>query len=80
MGKDYTPLKLNGYDLKKAYDKIKGFPICEAENIKDFYKIPTLDRIEEIEIGDKATATICLRLKDGSFCVLDKTIDIKEAV
>ena len=78
MGKDYTPIKLNGMDLKSAFNRLFSgtYDIIEASDEKFFRRIPSFNEIEEIEVGYAGTKESIIRLKDGGFVVIDKTINI----
>ena len=78
MGKDYTPIKLNGMDLKIAFNILFSgtYEITEASDEKFFRRIPSFHEIEEIEVGYAGTKESIIRLKDGGFVVVDKTIKI----
>ena len=80
MGKDYIYISQNGLSLELAYKLLFSgrYGIKEASEEKYFQRIPFLNEIEEIELGDKEQGTneSILRLNDGGFCVVNKTIPI----
>lgn len=76
MGKDYTPIKLNGMDLKAFYKKIRGNEVIEASELKYFNVIPTFNAVEEIEIGTNGTKECIIRLKDEGFAVVKGTLKL----
>jgi len=80
MGKDYIPIVENGFNLKEVYNKLLcgayRFDTIEASDEKFFYISPTLKEINNIEIGTDGTNTSILRLINGGYVVINKTIII----
>ena len=80
MGKDYTPIKLNNLDIKKAYSllltkRIKEASTLELFNLSSIASIRLSD-INEIEIGTDNTKECIIRLSNNDFVVLSETIDL----
>lgn len=75
MGKDYTPIRLNGLDLRNAYNKIFSgtYEVIEASEERYFFRIP---QFHDIEVGFAGTKESIIRLNDGGFVVVNKTIKI----
>jgi len=71
---DFIPLKINGFDLKEAYNKLKNAEVIE--NSEMTLTIPNFKEIEEIELGADNTKESILRLKNGGYCVVNKTFKI----
>lgn len=78
MGKDYTPIKLNGLDLEDTYNKIFSgqYRVISASEERYFFRIPSLREVDEIEVGYAGTKESIIRLNDGGFVVVNKTIKI----
>jgi len=81
MGKDYTPIKLNNLNLKKAYSLLLKKRVIEASslqlfNIKSIGSIPFY-QIKEIEIGTEGTKETIVRIKENDFIVLNGTIELE---
>jgi len=78
MGKDYTPIKLNGLSLEDAYKKLFSgtYEIIEASEERYFFRIPEFREVDEIEVGYAGTKESVIRLNDGGFAVVNKTIKI----
>jgi len=79
MGHDFIYVKQNGYSLEKAYRKLFSgrWEVIESSDERYFNRIPQLKEIEEIEMGSSGTKKSILRLKDGGFVVINKTIKFK---
>ena len=75
MGKDYIPMKLNGFDIYTIYQRIlfavgrKKASMTEASWF-NFNIMPKVTEINEIEAGSGATKETIIRLKDNGYCVV----------
>ena len=69
-------IALNGYKIKEVYNLLlkNTFEVKEASNIKYFNKTPLLSEIKEIEIGIDNTEESILRLNNGGYVVVNKTL------
>lgn len=77
MGKSYISLKMNGMNIKKAYNKLINSKVNESSELKYFNKLPEFSQIEDIMLGADGTMQSILKLKNNGFVVLDKTINPK---
>ena len=82
MSKDYTPLRLNNLNIKKAYGLLQNRQITEASTIELFNlsgigSIPFREIID-IEIGTENTKESIVRLPNNNFIVLNGTIEIQK--
>ena len=77
MGKDFIPLKLNGYSfkevIKRLYLKEK---VLEGSKEEYFNVLPNIRSIQEIELGTDGTQETIFRLDNEDFIVVEGTLDI----
>ena len=78
MGKDYTPIIENGFNLKEIYNKLFSgvYEITEASEEKFFNRIPELKEVVNIEVGYDGTEETIIRLADNGYVVINKTIKL----
>ena len=79
MGKDFIPLKVNGYNLEIAYNAVCKFKTISASNINLFYVKPDFCSVRDIEIGTDGTKECLITLEDG-FIIVEGTIPVSELV
>jgi hypothetical protein len=83
MGKDFTPLRLNGATQKQiedVYKRLKTKEVVEATREEWFYKrnLPTSFLIDDIEIGDgRGTKESVVRFKNGEWIVFGGVVKIE---
>lgn len=77
MGKDFLPLKLNNIRIDKAIKTLYWAKnVFEASKIEYFHVLPPVSSIQEIEIGTYGTDETIIRLKNGDFIALNKTMQV----
>jgi hypothetical protein len=78
MGKDFIYIAQNGFNLETAYKELfsGAYEIIQASSEKYFNRIPSLTEVQEMEIGTAGTEESVLRLVNGGFVVVNKTIKI----
>ena len=78
MGKDFTPIKANGFSIEDAYNKLFSgrYEIIEASEEKYFSRIPQLSEVKEIDVGYAGTKESIIRLKNNGFAVVNKSFDL----
>ena len=78
MGKDYTPIIENGFNLKEIYNKLFSgvYEITEASEEKFFNRMPELKEVVNIEVGYDGTEETIIRLADNGYVVINKTIKL----
>ena len=78
MGKNYTPIIENGFNLEEVYNKLFSgvYEITEASEEKFFNRIPELKEVVNIEVGCDGTEKTIIRLADNGYVVVNKTIKL----
>lgn len=79
MGKDFVSLKMNHLDIREAYYKLNRVNnVKSASDEKWFKRTPTFSEIDDIDVGVDDTKESIIRLKDGGFIEINKTIPINK--
>jgi hypothetical protein len=78
MGKDFIYVIENGFDLEEVYNKLFSgvYGITEASEEKFFNRIPELKEVVNIEVGCDGTEEAIIRLANGVYVVINKTIKL----
>ena len=77
MGNSYTSIKNNNFDLLKVFNRlIKGkYEVLEASEMNHFKGVkPSFNEIEDIEIGCNNSKNSIIRLNNGNYIAINKTV------
>jgi hypothetical protein len=78
MGRSFVSLKRNFVSEKgiaNAYDKMKRAEVVSASKEEYFYKKPSISEVDDIDVG---THESIIRLKNGDFIEVKKSVNINK--
>ena len=70
MGKDFISVKMNKFDLGKVFNILIKGEFIEGTSTKK----PTIREVADIDVGSSGTKQSIMKLKDGGYYVVNKTI------